>query len=76
MVAAGGADAAASESELCQRFLNRARLYGLKHLRFDFDAERGEVLVAYQSHFADLFPPDIVLSVEVVSADQREQVAR
>ena len=32
-----------------------------------FDAERGEVLVACQRHFADLFPPDIVLSVEVVS---------
>ena len=41
-----------------------------------FDAERGEVLVACQSHFAELFPPDIVLSVEVVSADQQEEVAR
>ena len=41
-----------------------------------FDAERGEVLVACQRHFADLFPPDIVLSVEVVSADQQEEIAR
>ena len=41
-----------------------------------FDAERGEVLVACQSHFADLFPPDIVFSVELVSADQQEEVAR
>ena len=37
-VAGGDADAAASEAELCQRFLNRARLYGLKHLRFDVTA--------------------------------------
>ena len=37
-VAAGGPDAAASEAELCRRFLNRARLYGLRHLRFDVTA--------------------------------------
>lgn len=37
-IAASGAEAAASEAELCRRFLNRARLYGLKHLRFDVTA--------------------------------------
>jgi RNA polymerase sigma-70 factor (ECF subfamily) len=31
-------DAASCEAELCRRFLNRARLYGLKHLRFDVTA--------------------------------------
>ena len=30
-----------------------------------FDAGRGEVLVACQRHFAELFPPDVVLAVEV-----------
>jgi RNA polymerase sigma-70 factor (ECF subfamily) len=34
-VAEGADDAALCEAELCRRFLNRARLYGLKHLRFD-----------------------------------------
>jgi RNA polymerase sigma-70 factor, ECF subfamily len=37
-IAEGDADAASCESELCRRFLNRARLYGLKHLRFDVTA--------------------------------------
>jgi RNA polymerase sigma-70 factor (ECF subfamily) len=37
-VAAGGEEAAESEAELCRRYLNRARLYGLKHLRFDVTA--------------------------------------
>jgi RNA polymerase sigma-70 factor, ECF subfamily len=37
-VAEGADDAALCESELCRRFLNRARLYGLKHLRFDVTA--------------------------------------
>ena len=41
-----------------------------------FDADRGEILVACQSHFAELFPPDIVFSVEVASADQQEEIAR
>jgi RNA polymerase sigma-70 factor (ECF subfamily) len=31
-------DAASCEAELCRRFLNRARLYGLKHLRYDVTA--------------------------------------
>ena len=34
----GAGDAASCEAELCRRFLNRARLYGLKHLRFDVTA--------------------------------------
>lgn len=37
-IAARGEDAAENEAELCRRFLNRARLYGLKHLRFDVTA--------------------------------------
>jgi RNA polymerase sigma-70 factor, ECF subfamily len=37
-IARGAVDAASCESELCQRYLNRARLYGLKHLRFDVTA--------------------------------------
>jgi RNA polymerase sigma-70 factor (ECF subfamily) len=37
-IAAGALDAAACEAELCRRFLGRARLYGLKHLRFDVTA--------------------------------------
>jgi RNA polymerase sigma-70 factor (ECF subfamily) len=37
-VAEGADDAAECEAELCRRFLNRARLYGLKHLRFDVTA--------------------------------------
>ena len=37
-VAAGGALGAESEDELCRRYLNRARLYGLRHLRFDVTA--------------------------------------
>ncbi len=41
-----------------------------------FDAERGEVLVAFHSLFGELFPPDIVLSVEVVSADHLVEIAR
>jgi RNA polymerase sigma-70 factor, ECF subfamily len=34
-IADGAEDAASCEAELCRRYLNRARLYGLKHLRFD-----------------------------------------
>ena len=41
-----------------------------------FDPARGEVLVACQRHFADLFPPDIVFRVEVVSGDGHQEVAR
>jgi RNA polymerase sigma-70 factor (ECF subfamily) len=37
-VAEGAEDADLYEAELCRRFLNRARLYGLKHLRFDVTA--------------------------------------
>ena len=49
----------------------------LLHLEdIPFDAERGEILVVCQSHFADLFPLDIVFSVEAVSADQHQEVAR
>jgi RNA polymerase sigma-70 factor (ECF subfamily) len=184
-IAESTADAASCEGELCRRFLNRARLYGLKHLRFDvtaaedlaqqlmmillealragrvedlervdrfmlgtcrnvefegleregriagvnpmspgqvvevrfppaekllvhrlggsdlrrarrldvalvdleggallrfddvpFDAGRGEVLIACQRHFADLFPHDIVFRLEVVIGDRREEASR
>ena len=34
-----GADAGAAETELCQRFWQRARLYGLRHLRGVTEAE-------------------------------------
>ena len=37
-IAARGEDAPAHEEELCRRYLNRARLYGLRHLRFDVTA--------------------------------------
>jgi len=38
-VQAGGADARAAEAELCKRFWQRARLYGLRHLRGVTEAE-------------------------------------
>ena len=38
-VQAGGADAGAAEAELCGRFWQRARLYGLRHLRGVTEAE-------------------------------------
>jgi RNA polymerase sigma-70 factor (ECF subfamily) len=37
-IAEGAEGAPSFEAELCRRFLNRARLYGLKHLRFDVTA--------------------------------------
>lgn len=37
-IAARGEDAPVHEEELCRRYLNRARLYGLRHLRFDVTA--------------------------------------
>lgn len=39
LVQAGGADAGAAEAELCRRFWQRARLYGLRHLRGVTEAE-------------------------------------
>jgi anti-sigma factor RsiW len=47
--------------------------------RFDdvpFDPARGEVLVACQSHFAELFPHDAVFRLEVVRGDRREESSR
>ena len=41
-----------------------------------FDAERGEILVPCQSHFAGKFPPDIVFSVTAVAGDEREELAQ
>ena len=38
-VQAGGAGAGAAEAELCRRFWQRARLYGLRHLRGVTEAE-------------------------------------
>lgn len=37
-IAAGADEAASCEDELCRRYLNRARLYGLRHLAFDVTA--------------------------------------
>ncbi len=37
-IAARGEEAPVHEAELCRRYLNRARLYGLRHLRFDVTA--------------------------------------
>jgi RNA polymerase sigma-70 factor (ECF subfamily) len=37
-IAKRGVEAPVLEAELCRRFLNRARLYGLRHLRFDVTA--------------------------------------
>jgi RNA polymerase sigma-70 factor (ECF subfamily) len=37
-VSAGGERAPGCEEELCRRYLNRARFYGLRHLRFDVTA--------------------------------------
>ena len=39
LVQAGGADAGTAEAELCRRFWQRARLYGLRHLRGVTEAE-------------------------------------
>jgi hypothetical protein len=42
-------------------------------VRFDdvpFDAERGEILVACQRHFADVYPPDIDFRVEMLTAER------
>ncbi len=64
MVAAGGADAAASEAELCQRFLNRARFYGLKHLRFDVTAAE------------DLAQQVMVIVLEALRAGRVEDLER
>ncbi len=64
MVAARGTDAAASETELCQRFLNRARLYGLKHLRFDVTAAE------------DLAQQVMVIVLEALRAGRVEDLER
>lgn len=39
LVQAGGTDTGAAEAELCRRFWQRARLYGLRHLRGVTEAE-------------------------------------
>ena len=54
-------------------------LEGKALARYDdvpFDRERGEVIIACQSHFADIYPHDGVLRVEVVGADEREEAGR
>jgi len=67
--------------------LNRARrvdvslfdLEGGLLVRYEgvpFDAEQGEVLVACQSHFANLFPHDIDFRVDVVIDDQHKNENR
>lgn len=47
--------------------------------RFDdvpFDAAGGEVLIACQRHFADLFPHDVTFRVERVVGDRRQEANR
>ncbi len=54
-------------------------LEGEAFVRLDnvpFDAARGEVLLACQRHFADLFPHDIVFRLEVVIGDRWEEASR
>jgi hypothetical protein len=41
-----------------------------------FDGARGEVLIACQSHFAGLFPPDIIFRIERIVGDTREEANR
>lgn len=41
-----------------------------------FDRERGEILVACQSHFAELFPRDLVFDVVSVEDDARTPLGR
>jgi RNA polymerase sigma-70 factor (ECF subfamily) len=64
VVAAGGSDAAASEAELCRRYLNRARLYGLRHLRFDVTAAE------------DLAQQVMVIVLEALRAGRVEDLER
>jgi hypothetical protein len=41
-----------------------------------FDVARGEVLVACQRHFADLFPRDVTFRVERVVGERRQEANR
>lgn len=41
-----------------------------------FDPVRGEVFVACQRHYARLFPQDIVVRLQVVLGDRREETSR
>jgi hypothetical protein len=48
-------------------------------VRYDdipFDPARGEVLVACQSHFAELFPHDSIFRLESVSGERRQEASR
>jgi RNA polymerase sigma-70 factor (ECF subfamily) len=63
-IVARGEDAAAQEAELCRRFLNRARLYGLKHLRFDVTAAE------------DLAQQVMMIVLEALRAGRVEDLAR
>ena len=56
-----------------------ADLAGNPALRLDdvpFDATSGEVLLACQRHFADSFPHDALVRVEVVRRDRRDEASR
>lgn len=41
-----------------------------------FDGARGEVLMACQRHFADLFPHDLTFRLEVVTGERRQEANR
>jgi RNA polymerase sigma-70 factor (ECF subfamily) len=60
----GGEGATAQETELCRRFLNRARLYGLRHLRFDVTAAE------------DLAQEVMVISLEALRSGRVEDPER
>jgi len=41
-----------------------------------FDADRGEVLLACQAHYAEMFPPDVVFVLQAVGTAGPDELAR
>jgi hypothetical protein len=41
-----------------------------------FDPSQGEVILACQAHYAELFPEDSVFTIETVAGEKREEAAR
>jgi anti-sigma factor RsiW len=41
-----------------------------------FDADHGEVLLACQAHYAEMFPPDVVFVLQAVGTGEPDQLAR
>jgi len=63
-ITARGEDAPVHEAELCRRYLNRARLYGLRHLRFDVTAAE------------DLAQQVMIVVIEALRAGRVEDLER